>query len=64
MIITTQLPTGEWQAIDSETYDYAEDTGAGPEGRGDTAIEAVADLLDQLMADIRDVFARAAGGVA
>jgi len=40
-------PGGEWVAIDQNSYDSAPD-GNNKRGHGDTAFEAVADLIDQL----------------
>ena len=40
---------GEWKAIDQNSYDGAPD-GNNSVGSGDTALEAVADLIEQLEA--------------
>ena len=48
-ICTDQVPTGEWTAIDRNTYDGAEDAGkAKSMGWGKTEQEAIADLIEKL----------------
>jgi hypothetical protein len=51
-IETTQGPDNAWYAIDADTYEAESDSeGAwsnSPQGIGDTEIEAIRDLLNQI----------------
>lgn len=49
MKIETSTPvSGIWQAIDSDSYDGAEDAGRQCVGHGATEREAINDLVDQI----------------
>lgn len=48
----TMLPTGQWEAIDLETFDPDPESGLCLAGHGDTTSEAVNDLLEKIAAAV------------
>ncbi len=47
-LATTYRGIEHWYAHDNETYDYATDTGGGPQGSGTSKWLAVRDLIDTM----------------